>query len=643
MPPVMIPVSGGRVTSRDASLLQPGELRVAQDAEYRPYNPAIWKIRGRSEFNSSAESAALRGGAFLEFDADADNLFVVMHGAAYRKATAGLTGAFSDLAGWDSSNYALLGTATTLDSVHYSNQHVLLNGVDRNRLVRRDGTQMFHGMIAATNAPGVVSGGALTGFTLSSGKSVIYWIEERVKEGGVIIKRSATSAAMCTTLTGAGALVKPRIYLPPLANADTTHWAVYATSASTAPAFPVGAEIAEAAISTTFIDDTRTGTDPAIPTGTAYETVTVSIGGTTYVVPKHGQPPIGSTGDIFEDSLIQNDVSDPGNVVFSVDDNVHAIPSVNKFRIGDTKHRDSVIVIRTIETTAVIVGKRGLYRLSTLPRPIDTSFTPERVKAKVGYAHGGVSPMAAALFDYGEGLRLAYVSPYGVNVTDGFTWDVVTDDADWESEVNQSALSTAVLINNPRMYRLELYYPSPGSTRPDRCMFLHYHPSHAKSVEGSWRSKATWPVRRDANAAFVARIGGVDIVFSCNANGKVYQHDTGNSEPVVAGGIQFKIETGEVAPNGFGQETRLENLHLHHQTHSGQTADLYFIERAAGEDDCEVRTSGIDLTRRESTPTFKQGLAEAFIFGCENSDALGAIGVDYFVVNVAPSGQTKEP
>jgi len=639
MPETRIPLHLGRVTSRDASLLASGEMTTAQDAYYKPNSPTLWSVGGRVAFNAAPEASALIGAAFAEFTG-ATSQFIVMRGTAYRTAAAGLTGSFGALAGADASDYSLAGTVTTLDITHYLNQHVLMNGVDRNRVVSSTPAQSFHGMLAANAAPSVdVNLGAGAGFTLASPDTMSYWVEERVKNAaGAILRRSVSATATVTTITGTGAVVKPRVYRPIVINPDATHWAVYATANN--GVFPIGAQIGEAAIGIAFIDDTRT--TPALPGGTSYQTLSASITGTTFIVPKNGAAPVSSTGDIFEDSLLCNDVANPTKVVFSTDDDINAFPSFNSFNIGDTKKRDLVVAIRALDNIAIILGRDGIYRLNTLPRPSDTTFSPARVKSKVHFAQGCVSPVAAATFSFGQGLRLAYVSRYGILVTDGSDWDVITDDMDWEAEVNVAALSTAVLVNNPRMYRLEFFYPAPGDTRPTRCAFLHYHPAHAKGSDTNIRANVTWPVRRDANAAFVAQVGGIDIVFTANANGTLYQNDVGTVEPVIEGGIRFVVESGEAYPGGLGTESRVVNFYVHHQAAPGQLGTAYVIERNAGQDDYPVNSEALALDRREATPTDRESLAESFICGFAATTP-GPIGLDYFAVIVEPSGQSKEP
>src|SRR3990167_671517 len=157
-------INSGRVTSRDPSMLAEGEVVEAQDCYYEPANPGLKSILGRVAFNQSAEASALVGGGYLEFDT-ATALIVTLRsgGTVYRKATAGATGSFSDLAGFDASSYALAGTAETFDQAHYRDQHILVNGVDRPRVVSSAGTQMFLGMLETTAPPTIARDGHATG------------------------------------------------------------------------------------------------------------------------------------------------------------------------------------------------------------------------------------------------------------------------------------------------------------------------------------------------------------------------------------------------------------------------------------------------------------------------------------------------
>lgn len=625
MPIRIISLANGLVDSKDSSLHGDGELSRTDDCYYKPNNPTPTKISGRVEFNSAAESGPILGGRFLEFD-NANNLFVTMVGSAYRKADSGLTGTFTDLV------TGLSGTATTLDSAHYSGVHYLMNGVDRNEVVQNDKTARRHGMLANTvTSAADERAGVLTGFTLTAGATMTYWIEERVKDGTAVLRRNSNPSSIITVITGDGGAAYKPVIGRTIKNTDATHWALFGTS--TNGLFPTGAEIAEVPVATLTIEDSRTGLDPLIPGGSLYDILTATVEGLSQSFPRWGEPPTASTGDIFEDSLVTNDIANPSHVRYSDTNQPDAFPGFNLIRF-QTKERDEVRLVRTLDNIVVVGLRDAMWRIETLPRAEDSAFSIERVKSQVHGAHGVVSALAATTFSFGQGLRLAYVSPYGVLVTDGFQWDVLTDDIEWESRVNVSALGTAVLRDNPRKYRLELIYPPVGETKATRTLFLHYHPSHAKTARGGgFRSKVTGTINRDGNAMFRANILGIDEIFSCNEDGKVYRHDTGNTEPVVAGGIQMVVQTGDIYPAGIGGAVTVDRLYTHHTAAPGQTATLRAIQRRTGLADAEW-VGQIELDRREPTKRHPRARSEAFSLRFENSDSNGEVGVDYFVMDL---------
>lgn len=631
-------INNGRVTSRDQSMLAEGELAEAQDCYYEPANPGLKSILGRTAFNSSAEAGALVGGGYLEFDT-ADALIVTLRrgGTAYRKATAGATGTFSNLLGFDGSSYALAGTAETFDQAHYRDQHILVNGVDRPRVVSSAGTQMFLGMLQTTAAPTISrDAGAGTGFTLATGEVRTYWIEEQVRIAGVIVKRSSPVSTSVATLTGDGTPDKPRITKPTTLNPDTTHWEVYATAVD--GVYPIGASIGSAAVGTTTIDDLNTTT--GLPSGTEFPLVTVSILGITTNVAKYGPPPIGSTIDTYADSLVMNDVANKGQVAFCFTDDIHAWPSVFRIKL-DTKYHDVVKAVRSFDNFALVWLNNGVWRINSLPKSSDQAFEPERSKAEVEGAVGIVNGKALAKFSFGEGMRVAYVSPTGqVVVTDGTRWSTISNDIA-TSEIDLTQLSESRMINNIRDYRLEWTFVPVGGTRPTRTAFLHYHPSHAKQSEiGGLRAKMTWPIQRDLNDAFLVKINGVDEVFSCNEDGKVYRHDSGASEPT-GGTITMKVRTGDDYPGDIGTDATLRELWTHHQAAPGQRATVRVIGRNSSRDDWPDKTE-IALDRREATPCGIQQQAEAFQFEFEVVAPTSQVTLDYFASDFDYAGKTEE-
>lgn len=624
MPIRRILLNGGLVTSRDPSMLGDGELSQAQNCEYRPGDPAVWKVKGRSMFNADAEAAPIAGARYLEFEGATD-LFAAMVGGAYLKADAAGSGSFSPLDATTSGGDAL-------DSVHYNNQHFLMNGRDRNRVVSSDGVASLHGMLANTTAPTVSDTGILAGFILATGNTITYWVEERVKDGSTIVKRNAETGSFTVTLTGTGANENPVVTRPDPVNSDATHWALYATA--TNGDFPVGAEIAEAAIATTTIEDTRTTNNPTLPTGDTYQIVSVSLDGVVTDVARNGAPPIASTGDVLEDSLVMNDMEDASRIRYSFPDKPHQFPAVNFIRF-ETKEADEIRLVRRVGRSIVVGMRNSMWRIDTLPRPEDASFQIQRVTEQIHGAHGAAGPMGACLFAFGDGNKLAYVSRYGLLATDGYTWGTLSDDLDWAETFEVGALPSACLANNPAKFRLEM--DALLKTGERACYYFSYHSSHLKA---NLKLKATGPITRRALCSFVANLGGQDIVFTGQADGRLYQEDSGPADTASGLPIHMKAYTGDIYPAGVGGDTRMLRAFIHHGAAQNQEATAVRVSRNEGEPD-RIERENFALTYREATCAYGDAQVEAIQFGLENEDSLGQVHFSFIAADVDDPGDAK--
>lgn len=621
MPPIL--VNQGLVQN-DPVTLAPGELSLADNTYYKTSDPVLYKAKGRTTFNSAAEVSAILGVRALQFDGTA-GFFVGLVGSTYRKATIGATGTFSDLV------TGLSGTAISLDSVHYNNEHTLLNGVDRNRVVRSDGTTILHGMLAATTAPTVLLTGVGTGFTLGAGNTIIYWVEERYKEGTTIVKRHASASAQTVTLTGTGALVKPVVSRPAIVNSDATHWALFASGAN--GAFPVGGEIAEVVIATASIEDTRTGTNPTL-TGTTYETVTTTDQfSVSQAIARNGPPPIAASGDIMEGSLVLPSITDKSVLQFSITNKPHQFPS-NYVISFETKEEDEIVGFRFVGSVGVVLLRDSAWIVNTLPKPDDAQFSTDRVKKQIDGAFGCVGPKAFDLFSFGDGVLLAYVAPEGLVWTDGRAWSVISDDLDFQNLIEPAALHKAVLVNDRDNYTLKLLYTPVGGSANTKQILLHYHPSHMKypgDERGPQQSRAkvTGPNDAPANDACIAYLNRKHALFSANADGKLYQENNGFSAASGESPVMRVLGRDEYLA-GIGGEAHVRSVLVHHPAAVGQTAVVTMVQLVHGQAPSSSATT-IPLDFREATPTFSQAMADALQFGFEATSTTAEIGLTMFV------------
>ena len=770
MPIKILSFSGGLVDAKDASLLAEDELSRADDIVYKPNDPAVHKAPGRSDFNTTAESSAIKGAAFLEFDGTIQDVFVDHVGAGYRVANAGHTGTFSKLVDVTTGG-------PTMVSVHYNNEHFLMNGVDRNQVVTtKDGSgntvnppgqdsTFFHGMLANVSAPTLTNGykeaatpptlakytgtgagftlttGATitywieerlkvagivtqrnaaetattvtltgsgtttlkplltrpatvnatathwvlfatatdgtfpdgaeilevpistttisdvrtgldpaipggdvytesalqeTGFVLTSGSTITYWVEERVKVGDLITKRNASSSDETVTLTGDGATTNtPLITRPDVVNSDATHWALFGTSST--GSFPTGAEIAEVAISVPGIGDTRTGPDPAFPSGSTYELWVASLGGAVISVPRNGQPPIATTGEVFEDSIVTNDISDERAIRYSWPDKPHQFPLQQRIPF-ETKEHDQVILIKRMGSVLMVALRDSLWCVNILPRPEDASFDVARIKEQVEGAFGCVGPYAGTTFSFGRGLRFAYVSTSGIVMANEAEWDVLTDDINWEKHIAIEYLSKSVLVDNPQEFRLQFYYTPKGQESNQKAFYLHYHPSQLKGGNRP-KMKVTGPIDVKARAAFVATLDSKKEVFTSNV-GKLWL-EGGSLIDESGGTISAVVRTGDLFLGGLGADNQVRTIWVHHQKSVGNTATAYMNQRNEGDDDVEERKP-FNLDRREHTQVAMTGQAEAFQFGVESNHSGQPMIVDYIAIETAQPTPSKE-
>lgn len=134
------------------------------------------------------------------------------------------------------------------------------------------------GMLNNSSAPSLSrDAGGGTGFVLTTGTPITYWVEERVKVGSRIVKRNFEDGTKTVTLVGDGTTDKPVLTRPAIKNPDSTHWALYGTDAG--GAYPSGAEILEVPIATTTIEDTRLGNNPGLPSGAIYRASDFDLSG----------------------------------------------------------------------------------------------------------------------------------------------------------------------------------------------------------------------------------------------------------------------------------------------------------------------------------------------------------------------------
>jgi len=301
-----------------------------------------------------------------------------------------------------------------------------------------------------------------------------------------------------------------------------------------------------------------------------FPALTVKPFGITASVGRNGPPPKSTTGDIFQNSLVVNDITDESILRYSYPDKIDSFPSVY-FLNFETKDQDTITNIKSLGNMLVVGLRTQIYRVSYLPREVDAEFDRGRAVEMIETNHGIVGTQAATTFTHPElGLTLAYVSLFNPHMTDAYSSRLLTNDLNFEALVDQGKLGKCVLINNPELYELLLYYVPRGSLTPTvltKCLRFNYHPSHIKE-DGSL--KVSGPVDVDVSSAALAVLDtGTRPLYtgasSLTGNGNVFLENQGSV-------LTMTIKTRQMYLAGAGNEWKYDDLYVHHTFYSTNVA-----------------------------------------------------------------------
>lgn len=301
---------------------------------------------------------------------------------------------------------------------------------------------------------------------------------------------------------------------------------------------------------------------PVDLSGTPYRTVVVSEAGIITAYSGDMPPPVATTGDVFEDQMITNDIGDPSIVRGSLPTRIESFPAPY-FVNFETKETDKVTCIRRVGNKVVIGLTHQLFRLNYFPRETDAEFDRGRCYEAISESHGIVGPMAATLFSpTGDNVLLAYVSHDGLHATDAVQTRALSRDLDWPNTVRLPSaadvtdyLKTSILVNYPLLKQIWFYYTVSGQTTNTKALVFHYDPMHVKE-DGTL--KVTGPIDVAAFSACLARLAGQDVLITGQSGGFVYVEDRGFTHNA-GGTIPFAVQTREMYPGGWGGQITLNS------------------------------------------------------------------------------------
>lgn len=393
---------------------------------------------------------------------------------------------------------------------------------------------------------------------------------------------SAQKSVLVTTSTG----VKYTLGGPTDRWLSADHPLPFPDSAFTAAGFMVVISFNDTATTTLSVDYLKVTVHygASIDSVIQFPTVAYTFGDVTAQVGKNGPPPSSSTGDIFEDTLVVNDVSNPSLVRYSYPGDPEAFPATYYLDF-ETQDNDSVQCIKVVNNRCMVWLKNALYRLNYLPSERDASFDRGKAAEEVSIQHGAVNPMCVAIYSPdGPTQKAAFVSHKGIFATDGYTLEDLTVSLNWRGVISETSTSAPIcLINDPENQELLFYYYNYAIPSDEVYAVLHLSYAQEHLINGrpkisgpvinlNYNAAATayatpmsaWPVLR-SNGSTNVYVGYGDgaamgAQTSAAGAGKVYRVN-GSNLPTEYPLLRYR--TREMYLADYGNEWRMDELGIY--------------------------------------------------------------------------------
>lgn len=360
-----------------------------------------------------------------------------------------------------------------------------------------------------------------------------------------------------------------------------------------------------------------------------FPTVVYTFGDITAQVGKNGPPPSASTGDFYQDTLVTNDVSNPGVIKYSYPGDPEAFPPTYYIDF-ETKDNDQVRLVKVVNDRLIVGLDRSIWRVNYLPSERDASFDRGKCKEAISNSYGVIDPMCACVFTP-DGSReiLAFVSHQGICGTDGYSFNTMSDSQDWRQIMSLTATSSAIcLINDAERKLLKFYFRNDSSSYGNEtylCLPFSYAPEHVRMEDGKMILKAgglthmrnydsgtgayatlesAWSVpRSNGNYGTYLGYGGAAANTTAAGAGKVY-FETGSTIPANDPAYQFTTRRMYLA--GFANEWKLGDLYGYVSSQTGtQTMRYTPLTIKTGDSTGEVTQTAKSLAVVAGTKPYK--------------------------------------
>jgi hypothetical protein len=209
---------------------------------------------------------------------------------------------------------------------------------------------------------------------------------------------------------------------------------------------------------------------------------------------------------------------------------------------------DMLVGTMTIGDSLVILAEGGIMTMSSLPIANNEGILSSSETRRLDGAPGCVGYRAFTAFSSDGPLMGAWISAVGVHLTTIAQHTRISNDLNWNSLVNKSTLSKAILTWDEERQILVMDYDSDGDSYNDRCLFFHMSQDHQKP---NGRPKITGPHYRQANTVARAKSSGNWYWWTGNKNRNIYNEWVGTDHDYsliynTSGQIPLVVKGGKI-------------------------------------------------------------------------------------------------
>ena len=300
------------------------------------------------------------------------------------------------------------------------------------------------------------------------------------------------------------------------------------------------------------------------------------------------------------------------------------------------EEHDDLVGQMPVGETLVLLCRGAVLALDDLPRVVDGQFNGANARALKGHP-GCVGNYAYTTFSVAGEPRGAWVSPFGVYVTNGTICACISLDLAWEREVDVPSLSSSVLRWDAKNLILWFDFDSDGDGVNDREMPFHMAQVHSK---GESRPKLGQPTAKATSCMASALIDSAFYRYSGDpSDGKVYVEESGYVDAATSQNVVMSVQTGLISSDKVDIGI-IKGTVNHSNFGLGETATLTttLIRDSAKSENSKTNTVDLYGDRGTTVGIGRAGELVQFQVDYSGSGSGGISGIDLEVEGTGRSG-----